>query len=126
HGLVRAAALEPALGRLASGGHLRDQNTLLHREAGVTHQLREQLHGSDVHPAAGDTAVRDQLGHDAARRVDGNGEPYAHRAARGAVDHGVDADDLAAAVDERPPRVAGVDGRVGLDELVKHDAVVVL
>ncbi len=35
------------------------------------------------------------------------------------VDRGVDADDLARAVHERAAGVAGVDGRIGLDQVVQ-------
>jgi hypothetical protein len=48
--------------------------------------------------------------------VDGNRERDAHEAARARVDLAVDAHHLAAHVDQRPARVAGVDGHVGLDE----------
>ena len=47
--------------------------------------------------------------------VDGNGEADA-LAAR--IDGGVDADHLAAEVEERPAAVAGIDRGVGLDEVV--------
>jgi hypothetical protein len=48
--------------------------------------------------------------------VDGDRERDAHEAARAAVDLRVDAHHLAAQVDQRPARVAGVDRHVGLDE----------
>src|SRR5262249_14333279 len=122
---VGAAALETGLRGLPARGHLGHEDSLVDGQSGVPDQLGEQLYRSDVDPAAGHASVGNQLGNDTPRGVDGDGKPDTHRAARGAVDHGVDTDDLAAAVDQRPARVAGVDGRVGLDELVEHDAVVV-
>ena len=50
-------------------------------------------------------------------RVDGDGEADVLGAGD---DGGVDADDLAAGVDQRPAGVAGVDGGVGLDEVVER------
>jgi hypothetical protein len=66
-------------------------------------------------------AVLHELLGDVAGGVDRDGEADADVATfgRGPLgqrgDGGVDADDLAVRVDQRPARVAGVDGRVGLD-----------
>src|SRR5947209_8218603 len=59
-------------------------------------------------------AVGDQVAHHAPRAVDGNGKPDALRLA---VDRRVDADELAADVEERATGVARVDRGVGLDEV---------
>src|SRR5262249_53163658 len=48
------------------------------------------------------------------------GQADALEAAGAALDGGVDADDLALQVDQRAAGVAGVDGRVGLDEVLVH------
>ncbi len=66
-------------------------------------------------PPARDVTRREELRHDVADGVDGDGEADA-LALR--VDGRVDADDLAAQVEERPAAVAGVDAGVGLDEVV--------
>ena len=64
-----------------------------------------------------------ELLHDLARQLGGHREADALVAARLGVDGGVDADELAARVDQGAAGVAGVDGGVGLDEvLVVHDA----
>ena len=48
--------------------------------------------------------------------ADGNGEADADAAARTREDRRVDADEPAVHVDQRAARIAGVDGRIGLDE----------
>ncbi len=64
-----------------------------------------------------------QVVHDAAHEVARHREADALIAAALREDRGVDPDQLAARVDQRPARVAGIDRRVGLDEiLVRRDA----
>src|SRR3989442_395320 len=63
-------------------------------------------------------AALDQLLHHRAREVNGNGEAVARVEPGLARDRRVDADHLAMHVHERSPRVARVDGRVGLDEVL--------
>ena len=79
---------------------------------------RDVLAG-DADPAAADAAVEQELGGDEFGGVDADGEA---EALRGHDGRGVDADDLAARVDERAAGVAGVEGGVGLDDLVHHAA----
>src|SRR4051794_8101922 len=86
----------------AAGGRVGE----LHAEVGV----------SDL--AAGDQLLRDAL--DRARR---DREADAVAAARVALDLGVDADHLAARVEQRPARVAVVDRRVGLDRARDREVV---
>src|SRR5581483_2725327 len=69
-------------------------------------------------PAARDFTLALQLGNDVLRGVDRRSEADADVAAALAEDRGVDADDFAAEIDQRPAGVAGVDRRVGLDEVV--------
>ena len=64
----------------------------------------------------------DELLHDAADQIDGNcePEPLGHVLIAGRADDGrVDADELAVCVDERAAGVAGVDGRVRLNEVLE-------
>src|SRR5262249_17387564 len=72
----------------------------------------------DTEPAAHDLALLADLGHDLLGDVDGHGEADAG-GLRDALGHDprVDADDLAAGVDERPTGVARVDGGVRLDHV---------
>src|SRR3954453_3228246 len=86
----------------AAGGRVGE----LHAEVGV----------SDL--AAGDQLLRDAL--DRARR---DREADAVAAARVALDLGVDADHLAARVEQRPARVAVVDRRIGLDRARDREVV---
>ena len=53
-----------------------------------------------------------------AKLVDGNGEPDVLGVA---ADGGVDADELAQHVEQRPPRIARVDAGVGLDQVFEHE-----
>lgn len=77
----------------------------------------------DAEVATFDAAVRDERGHDMFGEVDRDGKSDALVAAGAAEDGLVDADEPAAGVDERAAGIAGVDGGVGLDEiLVVHDA----
>ena len=78
--------------------------------------------GREVLAAHAQVAARDppraaDLVGDLARQVDGDGEPDVHGDAR-VDDRRVDADDLAPEVEQRPARVALVDGGVGLDEVL--------
>ena len=62
-------------------------------------------------------------GHHHPHHVGGDGEADALRAAGARKDRGVDADELAAMIDQRAAGIAGIDGGVGLDEeLVVGDA----
>jgi hypothetical protein len=69
----------------------------------------------DPHVAAHHVAVRGELRSHVAQLLDGNGET--DPLARG-VHGGVDADHGAPRVEQGPTRIAGVDGGVGLDEIV--------
>ena len=59
-----------------------------------------------------DLALLYKLFHDTAGHVDGYGKPYSATAAK---DSGIDTDDLAPEIQERAPRVARIDGGVGLN-----------
>ena len=68
---------------------------------------------SDVRPA--DAAVAQQRRSHEPHRVAGNGEAQSLRRQN---DGGVDANDLSGRRDERPAGVAGIQRRVGLDDVV--------
>src|SRR6185437_10350245 len=65
-------------------------------------------------------ARADHLAHDLPRRRNGNGKTDAHRAARIRIDGGVDPYQLTVRIDQRAARIARVDGRVGLDEILER------
>ena len=81
-------------------------------------QRRREVLDHDAEVAAGDLAVFDEALHHVAGEVDGNGEADALVAAAAAEDGGVDADQPAVGVHERAAGVAGIDGGVGLDEIL--------
>ncbi len=67
--------------------------------------------------------MSEQLLHDAAHEIDRYGEPetLGHGLVAGHAEHRrIDADELAACVDERSAGVAGVDGGVGLNEVLER------
>ena len=76
--------------------------------------------GQQLHSQAGasHTAVPDQLGHHPDNGVGGNRKADARIRAAGTDDGGVDADHLAAAVEQGPSRISRVYGGVGLDDIV--------
>src|SRR6185503_21121732 len=65
-----------------------------------------------------DVTGLDDLIHHRARDVHRHGETIAGVVARGALDRAVDADHFAARIHERTTRVARVDGRIGLNEIL--------
>ena len=71
-----------------------------------------------------DRAAFDELVGDDHHHVDGNREADAFVAAAGAGDGRVDADHFAAQVEQRAAAVAGIDGGVGLQEVLILHAVV--
>ncbi len=77
----------------------------------------------NAEPPARYFTVLDQALHDRARHVRRNRETDAHIAAAARENSGIDADELAARVDQRTARVAGIDRRIRLDEIfVVRDA----
>ena len=89
-----------------------------HRHAELLRRLRREVLRLDAEPPAPHLAeVQDLVDH-RARHVGRHREADADVAARRPDDRGVDADQLAAQVDERAAGVAGVDRGVGLDELL--------
>ena len=72
----------------------------------------------DAEHAALDLAVLDQLVHDAFDHVDRDGEADADVAAAARQDGGVDAHQFAAQIHQRAAGIAGIDGGVGLDEVL--------
>ena len=118
------AALDPGLLRRATRADVRDQHPrAAPRGPSGLGQVRGQVLDRHAQPAAHHLAVLEQALHDRPGHVGGDGEADALVAAGAREDRGVDADQLAVHVDQRAARVAGVDRRVGLDEvLVVGDA----
>src|SRR5262245_19819607 len=104
--------------------HSLHQHAACVRRAQFIRPLRRQrceFHVADV--AAAHLAILEEVVDHAPRQIAGNSEPDALIAAALAEDGGVDADQLAPRVDQRPTRVAGVNRGIGLNEiLVSRDA----
>src|SRR6267142_1090575 len=95
-----------------------DSTRLLDRKRAL--QTTWQRHGRAAHsdPRASHPAVREQLAHHPPRGINAGCKTDRLRAWN---DRGVDADHLRRRVDQRPPRVARIERRVGLDHIV-HQA----
>lgn len=73
-----------------------------------------QVLGHEPQPERGHAALAHEIGHDPAGLVDGNGKADALGAG---VHCGVDADDAALECSTAAAAVAGINGRVGLDQV---------
>ena len=94
----------------------RDPGAVVDRQAVGLLDRRVDGLEADAEPRAGQRLAGRRLGEQRAGDVDRDGEADALAAAG---DGGVDADDLAARVEQRAAAVAGVDRGVGLDEVVE-------
>src|SRR5215472_6462100 len=81
-------------------------------------EIGGQVLDRDADAPVPDLTVIDQLVHDAAGHVDRDGEADPDIDAGGSDNCGVDADDPALQVDERPAGVTRIDRSVGLDEVL--------
>ena len=105
--------------RVGSLLHTDDHGAVRVRRAELLGDLRRQRLQRDAGDGAAlDLAELDQVVHHVPREVARDGEADALVAAGLAEDGGVDADELAARVDQRAAGVARVDGGVGLDEVL--------
>src|SRR5262249_56580174 len=113
-----ATGLQAGLRRRSARGNAGDQRPLRAFGPHRLRQLGRQLLDRRPQPAARPVALLLELGHQLLGRVDRDGEADADVAAALAEDRGVDADDVAVLVEQGAARVAGIDRRVGLDEVV--------
>jgi hypothetical protein len=79
--------------------------------------VRSDIRDANADVAVADLAVTDQSLDRGLDDLRGNREAHAGERSGRRDEEGVDADQFAARVDQRAAGVAGVDGRVGLDEL---------
>jgi len=119
HRSDHVAGADAGLGGRAVLQHAGDDHARVGLHAEGLGQLGREVARLDADPAAAHLAfLHDALEHDLGHRH-GDGEADAHAAARARIDRGVDAQQVAVDVDQRAARVAGVDGRVGLDEVLE-------
>ena len=81
---------------------------------------RAQVSRHHADPSANDPAILDDRVHDAAHEVHRNGESDAFDAGLPAGNRAVEADELAARIDECAAGVAEIDRGVGLDEILEN------
>src|SRR5262245_28625107 len=115
------AFLHAGFRRGAAGFGRNHEHACLDLEVMMTHESAVKRDDLSRHAdvAAAHASFFDQLGRDEFRRVDGGGKGDS---LCGQNDRRVDADDLAARVDERPAGVPRVQGRVGLNNVVDQAA----
>ena len=108
--------LDAGLGGWGIGFHGRDQRTLSLAQADGFGNVLGDLPDLHADAPSRDLAGGAQLVADAHGLVDRNREADPHETAGTRIDLAVDAHDLAAHVQQRAARVAGIDGHIGLDE----------
>ena len=101
--------------------HVRDQSTLVAGRIKLVSEFRGDLLDRHTQPASDHFAVFDQAVHHGLHHVRGNGEADPHVAAATREDRRVDADQLSFEVDQRTTGIPGVDGRIGLNEILIVD-----
>ncbi len=117
------AGFELRLGRRGAGLYCADYGALVLRQRKGLGQLGGQVLNADAQQAAADLAMFDQLDLDLIHHIGRNRETDADVAPGRCQNRGVDADQFTVQVDQRAAGVAGIDRRVGLDEvLVAFDA----
>src|SRR5690606_20153850 len=94
------------------------EGTALHGQIEAVGELAINGLDANPEPAALDLAVTQQALHDRLGQARRNREADALISARATHDRIVDADQLAAGVDQRTTRVARVDGGIGLQEIL--------
>ena len=72
----------------------------------------------DTEPTSGNPAAAFELRYDRFYEVDWGSEPYADIAAGAAQDRGVYPDDFPSQIEQRTPRIPGIDRSIRLDEIV--------
>jgi len=112
------AGLEAGLGGGAVGRHFCDESALIGAE--LCGEIGAKALGRDAQIATRDTAGVDDLFGGGAHEIDRHGKTHAGEAATSAEDRRIDAHDTAGAIDQRTTRVARVDGRIGLNEILNR------
>ena len=107
------------LGRAVAHHAGDDGAFLLRRQLQRLGQLGGQVLRLHADVAPDHPSLADDLVHDLLHDGDGDGKADAQRATAARIDGGVDAQQLAACIHQRAARVARVDGRVGLDEVLE-------
>src|SRR4029077_4958180 len=107
--------LDLCLFRRASREDLRHEGAFVVLEAERFRQFRGHLLDAHAEPSTGYMALFLKLGSDVFSHVDRDGEANAFTLCK---DRGVDTHPLPSCIDERPTAVAGIDRRIGLNEVV--------
>ena len=108
----------PDFGGGAADHELRDHDARL-RQVEAPRLDVIDVGGQDADPAAHHATLGEDLAHHAANQVHRDRKADAFHAEVLREHRGVDADELAIDIDQRAARIAHVDGRVGLDEVLE-------
>ena len=114
------ALLKPALIRRAVLNEVVNQNALGGMQAQISLNLWGDLLGGDTEPGARNVAIALEIRNEFLGFIDGDGKTDAAALAGFRKNHGVDPYDLALHIKKRTAAVAGVNGSVGLDEIIKR------
>ena len=116
---MTSPASMPARSDGEPGSDLRHERAAVRVELERLREARRDVLNREPDAAALHVAVLEQLRDDLADHVARNREADADVAARAGQDRGVDTEQLAVDVDERAARVAGIDRRVRLNEVLE-------
>src|SRR5262249_60920143 len=109
-----------------SGSDLQHHEAAVDAEAGdlcVVPQIAERIR-LDAQPGPPDITERDQIPGDSLDCIGWNCKADARIAARWGNDRSVDADDFSTGVEQRSAGVAGVDGRISLNDVLDDPSIV--
>src|SRR5215510_13062133 len=110
--------LDSALFRRRSGADLRDHGAFRERRRIRSGDGGGQILDRDTDPAALHVAILHDLLHDPSRHVDRHSEANPDIPASGRKHGRVDAEELAAHIDQGSAGIPRIDGRIGLDEIL--------
>ena len=115
--VTRSPGLSPARSAADRGSTARTTAPAADRSRGREAGRREIVVG-EPERAAADVAEFEHLVDQRARHVDRNGKAHAGIVLADGDEGGVDADEIAAQVHQGPAGIAGIDGGIGLDEIL--------
>jgi hypothetical protein len=116
--MTRSPFRMPACSAGDFGTHFGDQRAFVALGVKGGRQFGREVLRADADAPAPHLAMGNDLLHDEMRHADRQGKSNADITAAGRQDCGVDADQLATQVHQRPARIARVDRGIGLDEIL--------
>src|SRR5262249_7379139 len=112
------AALQPGLVRWTSFFNIADQRAVRAAKVELLRELRRDILDDDSEVASDHFPRFRNLLHDESGHVGGNGKADAEISSSRTEDRGVDSNQFTARVNQRAPGISGIDGRIGLNEVL--------